>query len=69
MVKCKEPGCTIKRAVFAKPGDKIEKGAPLFTLHTDESDRFERAKDALIGAVKIEAGGKVNRLPLVLERI
>ena len=55
--------------MHAKPGDSIEAGAPLFTLHTDEPARFERALEILEGAVEIVPGGVVNRLPLVLERI
>ena len=55
--------------MHAKPGDVIQEGAPLFTLHTDEGARFERALDALEGAATIAASGSVSRLPLVLERI
>ena len=55
--------------MHAKPGDYIEAGAPLFTLHTDEAPRFERALDILDGAVNIVENGVVDRLPLVLERI
>jgi thymidine phosphorylase len=55
--------------MHAKPGDYIEAGAPLFTLHTDEAPRFERALEILDGAVAILENGTVNRLPLVLERI
>lgn len=55
--------------MHAKPGDYIEAGAPLFTLHTDEAPRFERALEILDGAVKIVENGVVDRLPLVLERI
>jgi thymidine phosphorylase len=55
--------------MHAKPGDYIEAGAPLFTLHTDEAPRFERALEILDGAVSIIENGTVNRLPLVLERI
>jgi thymidine phosphorylase len=55
--------------MHAKPGDYIAAGAPLFTLHTDEPARFERALDILDGAVVIIENGAVNRLPLVLERI
>ena len=55
--------------MHAKPGDYIEAGAPLFTLHTDEAPRFERAIEILDGAVAIVENGTVNRLPLVLERI
>ena len=52
--------------IHAKPGDTIKEGSPIFTLHTDEPARFERAKSALAGAVTY---GKVQRLPLVLDRI
>lgn len=54
--------------IHAKPGDAIASGAPLFTLHTDEPARFERAESALEGAVTIgkEVG---NRLPLVVARL
>lgn len=55
--------------LHAKPGDRIKAGAPLMTLHTDEPARFERAIEALAGAVTIIEGGTVNRLPLVVERI
>jgi thymidine phosphorylase len=55
--------------MHAKPGDYIEEGAPLFTLHTDEAPRFERALEILDGAVNIIENGVVDRLPLVLERI
>ena len=54
--------------MHGKPGDEIKKGAPLFTLHTDEPARFDRAEAALEGAVKI--GSKVSeRLPLVIAKL
>ena len=54
--------------IHAKPGDSIKKGAPLFTLHTDEPARFDRAESALAGAVKI--GTKLeSRLPLLVQKI
>jgi len=55
--------------MHAKPGDYVAKGSPLLTLHTDEPARFERAIEILDGAIKIEENGKVDRLPLVIERI
>lgn len=56
--------------IHAKPGEKIEVGAPLFTLHTDEPERFTRANEALNGAVVISTDGFVApRLPLVLSRV
>jgi thymidine phosphorylase len=56
--------------IHAKPGEMVKNGQTILTLHTDESARFERAKDALVDAFSI--GGvdeKINRLPLVIERI
>jgi thymidine phosphorylase len=56
--------------IHAKPGEKITEGAPLFTLHTDEAERFARAEEALIGAVTISDDGRVaERLPLVVAHI
>jgi thymidine phosphorylase len=53
--------------LHAKPGDDVRAGQPLLTLHTDEPARFERALEALEGAV--EVGGAQTALPLVLERV
>jgi thymidine phosphorylase len=39
--------------LHAKPGDRVTKGQPLFTMHTDEPARFERALEALEGAYRI----------------
>jgi thymidine phosphorylase len=56
--------------IHAKPGEFIKAGTPLFTLHTDDAPRFERALEALNGAVRISSTGEmINRLPLILERI
>jgi thymidine phosphorylase len=55
--------------MHAKPGDYIAKGSPLLTLHTDEPARFERAIEILDGAIEIIENGKVDRLPLIVERI
>jgi len=58
--------------IHAKPGDFIKSGAPLFTLHTDTPAAFARAQESLSNSVKIgdlPAGGTVDRLPLILERI
>jgi len=53
--------------IHAKPGDQVKAGTPLFTLHTDKPELFERAKEALVGAVEYDSN--YQRLPLVLERI
>ena len=58
--------------IHAKPGDFIEKGASLFTLHTDTPHAFERAQESLINSViigNLPSNGKIDRLPLVVERI
>ncbi len=55
--------------IHAKPGEKITSGSALFTLHSDDSERFERAKQALEGAVRISEKGEVaERLPLVITK-
>ena len=58
--------------IHAKPGESIKAGAPLFTLHTDTPAAFVRAQEALIDSVTIgdlPTNGKIDRLPLVIERI
>jgi thymidine phosphorylase len=56
--------------MHAKPGAEVRGGEPLFTLHTDEPDRFARAEEALADAVVIAPRGSRPDLPgLVLERV
>ena len=55
--------------LHAKRGEKIEKGAPLMTLYTDESERFDRAVEALSGGIKIESEHSTSSTPLILDRI
>ena len=56
--------------MHAKPGDSVREGDVLLTLHTDTPDRFDRAQDALQGAVTIAAEGTtVGRTPIVIDRI
>ena len=55
--------------LHAKPGEEIAVGQRLMTLHTDESERFDRALEILEGCVEIVPNGTVQRLPLVVERI
>lgn len=54
----------------ARPGDEVVAGAPLFTLLTDEPDRFDRALDALAEGYEINPEG-VRSLPspVVLGRV
>ena len=54
--------------IHAKPGERVKMGDRLFTLHTDDASRFDRAEDALIDAVVI--GDKTSeRLPLVITKV
>ena len=56
--------------MHAKPGALVRGGEPLFTLHTDEPDRFAGAEDALASAVTIVPEDSRPALPgLVLDRI
>jgi thymidine phosphorylase len=54
--------------MHAKPGDSVSEGAPLMTLHTDEPARFDRALQALDGAVEVDST-PFDGLPLVIDRI
>ena len=54
--------------IHAKPGDSVKKGDPIFTLHTDEPARFQRAESALEGAISI-GDAVAERLPLVITKI
>jgi thymidine phosphorylase len=53
---------------LARPGEEVRSGSPLFELHTDEPERFGRAREALAGALVI-----ADELPpsgqLVIERV
>jgi len=54
----------------ARPGDKVAEGEPLFTLLTDEPERFERALASLEGGYDIDADGTAyDPTPLVIDRI
>jgi thymidine phosphorylase len=54
--------------LHAQLGDTVKKGAPLYTLHTDEPGRFPRANETIAKAYKIEAQAQVTR-KLILDRI
>ena len=54
--------------LHAQLGDTVKKGAPLYTLHTDEPGRFTRANETIAKAYKIEAQAQVTR-KLILDRI
>src|SRR5437660_3582549 len=51
---------------LAKPGDRIEAGAPLLELHTDTPDAVPAAVAALDGAIEV---GDFEPRPLVIDRV
>jgi thymidine phosphorylase len=58
--------------LHAKPGDRVTAGEPLLTLHTDDAERFARARAALEDAVEVVVPGEdaaYAPTPLVLERV
>jgi thymidine phosphorylase len=56
--------------IHAKPGAQVKKGDLIYTLHADESARFQRAQSALQNSIVISQDGSVApRLPLILEKI
>lgn len=54
--------------LFAKPGDRVEKGQKLLTMHTDEPARFERALQALAGGITIGDSAPAAR-SVIIDRI
>ena len=54
--------------LHAKRGARIQKGAPLLTLHTATPERFERALEALEGGYAI-GDAPPEQIPLVRDRI
>ncbi|OUE27242.1 thymidine phosphorylase [Clavibacter michiganensis] len=56
--------------LHAKPGDRVRRGDPLFTLSADEPARFARALESLEGAYRVgDPEEFAPRGPLVRERI
>jgi thymidine phosphorylase len=57
--------------LHAKPGDTVTQGQPLFTMHTDDAARLERALESLEGAYAIgDAGERAHTGgPLIAGRI
>ena len=56
--------------LFRSPGDLVKEGQSILTLHSDETSRFDRANEALSEAFTIGLENqKINRLPLIIERI
>ncbi|ALE91461.1 pyrimidine-nucleoside phosphorylase [Arthrobacter alpinus] len=55
--------------MHAKPGDVVRAGEPLMTLLTDTPEKFDRAKEALAGAVRIAPTDVPPLRELIIERI
>lgn len=55
--------------IHAGLGEKVTKGQKLFTLHTDEEDRFERALESLNPGIKISDTAPEVRESVIFERI
>jgi thymidine phosphorylase len=57
--------------LHAKPGDAVTAGSPLFTMHSNDGDRFDRALEALQGSWEIgESGSDIQTGgPLIADRI
>jgi thymidine phosphorylase len=53
--------------LHAKPGDEVQEGQPLLTLHADDPARFERALESLTDAVEVSTAYAHG--PLVIDRI
>ena len=50
-------------------GEAIVEGEPLFTLHTDDPERFERAVDVLDGATVVDGNAAQSRSSVILDRV
>ncbi len=56
--------------IHARPGDRVRRGEPILTLHTDTPERFGRAREALAGGVVVDPHGTPGARPaLVLDRV
>ncbi len=53
----------------ARPGDRVTEGEPLFTLLTDEPDRFARALESLEGGYDVGDGASYQPTPVLLDRV
>ncbi|MFC7406457.1 thymidine phosphorylase [Georgenia alba] len=57
--------------IHARPGESVRAGDPVLTLHTATPDRFARAREALEGAIRVDADGAsaARTREVVLDRI
>ncbi|MFC3849418.1 thymidine phosphorylase [Corynebacterium hansenii] len=50
-------------------GETVTKGQKLFTLHTDDEERFDRALESALPGVAVEAGGTAPERKVIIDRI
>lgn len=55
--------------LHAQQGQSVKAGQPLMTLYTDESNRFERALESLVGGVTIDSAAAESTKSIVIERV
>jgi thymidine phosphorylase len=57
--------------LHAKPGDTVQAGQPLLTLHTEDPGRFDRALETLADAIDIASSttSAYQPPPLILDRV
>ena len=55
--------------LHAKPGERVQAGEPLLTLHTDTPERIARATDALDGAYDVVDSADPQAASIVLETV
>src|SRR3954447_5820724 len=55
--------------MHAKPGDTVTRGQPLLTLHTDDTDRFERALAALEEGIDVSDSASYDAPPIIIDRV
>jgi thymidine phosphorylase len=54
--------------IHVRPGEQVTAGQPLLTLHTDDPDRFDRARASLEGGIDV-GDGRAAEHEVVLDRI
>ena len=50
-------------------GETVAKGQKLFTLHTDDEERFERALESALPGIAVEADGVAPERKVIIDRI
>jgi thymidine phosphorylase len=55
--------------LHVKPGAFVRAGQPVMTLHADEPGRFQRAMEALDGAIQLAPLGSRPAKPLIIDRL